>query len=61
MVLKACKICSYLSEEKKCPACGNDEFSTKWKGEIIIANPEKSVTAKKLGITKSGRYALSVS
>ncbi len=60
MVVKACKVCSYLTEEKKCPACGSDELSVRWKGEVMIANPEKSEIAKKLGITKSGRYALSV-
>jgi DNA-directed RNA polymerase subunit E" len=60
MALKACKVCSCLTEEKKCPLCGSDELSLKWKGEVVIANPEKSETAKKLGITKPGRYALSV-
>ncbi|MCL4400836.1 MAG: DNA-directed RNA polymerase, subunit E'' [Candidatus Parvarchaeota archaeon] len=60
MVLKACKVCSFLTEEKKCPICGSDELSVKWKGLVIIAAPEKSETAKKLGITKPGRYALSV-
>jgi len=60
MALKACKVCSYLTEEKKCPLCGSDDLSLKWKGQVIIADPEKSATAKKLGVTKSGKYALSV-
>ncbi len=40
--------------------CGSDELSLKWKGQVVISNPEKSETAKKLGITKPGKYALSV-
>jgi DNA-directed RNA polymerase subunit E" len=60
MVLKACKVCSHLTEEKKCIICGSDELSSRWKGEVMIVNPEKSETAKRLGITKAGRYALSV-
>ncbi len=60
MVIKACKVCSYLTEEKKCPICGGDELSVKWKGQVIIVDPEKSQTAKRLGITKPGKYALSV-
>ncbi len=61
MALKACKACSLLTEEKKCPLCGNDDLSSKWRGLVIITNPEKSETAKKLGVTKAGKYALSVS
>ncbi|MCL5009735.1 MAG: DNA-directed RNA polymerase, subunit E'' [Candidatus Parvarchaeota archaeon] len=60
MVVKACKVCSYLTEDKKCPACGSDDLSSRWKGEVMIVDPEKSETAKKLGITKPGRYALAV-
>ena len=61
MSLKACKVCKYLTEEKKCPACGGDDLSLKWKGEVVISSPEKSETAKALGVTKPGKYALSVS
>ncbi|MCL4399580.1 DNA-directed RNA polymerase subunit E'' [Candidatus Parvarchaeota archaeon] len=60
MALKACKVCNYLSDAKKCPMCGNEEMSLRWKGEIIVVDPEKSETAKKLNITKAGKYALSV-
>jgi DNA-directed RNA polymerase subunit E" len=60
MVVKACKVCSYLTEDKKCQACGSDDLSSRWKGEVMIVDPEKSETAKKLGITKPGRYALAV-
>ena len=60
MVEKACRVCNYLTEAKKCPACGSEDLSSKWKGEIIIADPERSEAAKKPGISKPGKYALSV-
>ena len=60
MALKACKVCSYLSDERKCPLCGGDDLSVRWKGEVVIVDPERSQTAKKLNITKPGKYALSV-
>jgi DNA-directed RNA polymerase, subunit E'''' (EC 2.7.7.6) len=60
MVLKACRVCHFLTEDKKCPSCGSDDLSAKWKGEVIINSVDKSETAKKLGITKPGKYALSV-
>jgi DNA-directed RNA polymerase subunit E" len=61
MSLKACKVCRYLTEEKKCPICGSEELSLKWKGEVVISDPQKSETAKALGVTKPGKYALLVS
>mgnify|MGYP001626510651 CR=1 FL=1 len=60
-MLRACRVCNFLTEEKKCPNCGSDDLSLKWKGIIIVSDPEKSEIAKSLGITKKGSYALSVS
>ncbi len=60
MAEKACRVCNYLTEGKKCPACGSDNLSSKWKGEIIISDSKKSEAAKKLGIGKPGKYALAV-
>ncbi len=60
MTEKACKVCSFITEEKKCPSCGSEELSVKWKGVVYIFSPEKSETAKKLNITKPGKYALAV-
>ncbi len=58
MVLKACTVCKHLTEGKKCEICGSDKLTPKWKGEINITNPDKSIVAKELGITKAGRYAI---
>ena len=60
MAEKACKVCSFITEGKKCPICGSDELSAKWKGVVYIFDPERSETAKKLNITKPGKYALAV-
>jgi RNA polymerase subunit RPABC4/transcription elongation factor Spt4 len=60
MAVKACKVCNYLTDEKKCPACGSDDLSLRWKGVIIIADSEKSAIAKEINIGKNGRYAITV-
>lgn len=56
----ACRNCRYISDKKPCPNCGSQDLSTKWEGEIIILNPEKSKIAKLLNIIKPGRYAIEV-
>ena len=55
---KVCKTCKIFVEEHKCPICGNNQFSTSWKGRIIILNPEQSEIAKKLKIQRKGTYAI---
>jgi DNA-directed RNA polymerase subunit E" len=57
----ACRKCRTLTTEKACPNDGSTELSNEWSGLIIIINPEQSLVAKTLGITKAGRYALKVS
>lgn len=57
----ACRKCRTLTTEKACPNDGSTELSNEWSGLIIIINPERSLVAKTLGITKAGRYALKVS
>ncbi len=60
MAVKACRVCNYLTEEKKCPACGSDDLSLKWKGVVLVADSEKSIIAKEMKIGKNGRYAILV-
>jgi DNA-directed RNA polymerase subunit E" len=60
MALKACRVCNYLTEERKCPMCGSDDLSLKWKGVVIISDGEKSEIAKAMNISKNGKYAISV-
>lgn len=56
---KACKDCSFISDEDKCPRCGG-ETSREWQGYLVIIDYTKSDIARKMGITANGRYALRV-
>ena len=58
-VLKACKSCSFVSEDDVCPRCGG-QTSKDWQGFLVVTDFEKSEIAKKMGITSNGRFALKV-
>ncbi len=60
-LFKACRKCKLLvpPRTKVCPNCGSTDFSDDWSGVAIIFT-EDSTIAKKLNITKPGRYALIV-
>ena len=58
-VLKACKSCSFVSEDDVCPRCGG-QTSKDWQGFLVVTDFETSEIAKKLGITSNGRFALKV-
>ncbi|MFH0714406.1 MAG: transcription elongation factor subunit Spt4 [Candidatus Diapherotrites archaeon] len=59
---KACRNCRRVIDEgNKCPNCGNDSFTTFWRGYVVIVNPEQSDISKKMGIEKPGKYALRLS
>jgi len=58
-IMKACKKCSYVTEEDKCPLCGS-ETSKDWQGYVIIVDHTKSEIAKRMGINVNGRFALRV-
>ena len=55
---RACKICKIIHEGEKCPNCGSKESTDSFKGRIIVLNPEGSVLAKNLNLTKPGEYAI---
>lgn len=55
----ACRKCHMITEEKRCPRCG-EATSPDWSGYVVILDPEKSEIAKRLNITEKGRYALRV-
>ncbi|HDM66850.1 MAG TPA: DNA-directed RNA polymerase, subunit E'' [Thermoplasmatales archaeon] len=57
--LYACKNCHQLTEEKICPQCAIPT-SKRWRGYVIIRDPENSQIAQKMNIKKPGRYALKV-
>ena len=56
--LKACKICSTIHEEEKCPKCESKESTESFKGRIILLNPEKSEIAQKLNLKEKGNFAI---
>ena len=59
---KACRACrKVVLEEKECPNCGSSTFTTFWRGYVVIADPEKSEIAQKMGINSPGKYALQLS
>ena len=59
---KACRGCRRVIEEgDKCPFCGGETFTTFWRVYVVIADPENSEIAKKMGIDKPGKYALQLS
>ncbi len=60
MPKKACKNCKTIYEGEKCPECGGKEFTTEFKGKIIILNPDQSEIAKKVNIKKPGTYAIKI-
>ena len=55
---RACKSCRTVHNLTKCPKCGSSEFSTTFKGKIVIINPEESEVAKKLKLREKGVYAI---
>jgi len=57
--MKACKQCSFISEDDACPRCGG-QTSKEWQGYLVIIDHEKSDIAKKMGIASNGKYALRV-
>ena len=56
--LKACKICSTIHEEEKCPRCDSKESTENFKGRIIVLNSEKSEIASKLNLKEKGNFAI---
>ena len=58
-IIKACKTCSAITEEDKCPLCGGDT-SKEWQGYVVIIDHTKSEIAKRMGINVNGKFALKV-
>jgi DNA-directed RNA polymerase subunit E" len=58
-ILKACKNCSFITEEDVCPLCGNPT-SKDWQGYVIIIDHTKSEIAKRMNIHVNGKFALRV-
>jgi DNA-directed RNA polymerase subunit E" len=58
-LLKACKHCSFITEEDVCPLCGN-QTSKEWQGYVIIIDYTKSEIAQRMGLNVNGKFALKV-
>ena len=57
VVQKACKNCSFITEEDKCPLCGNNT-SREWQGYVVIIDHTRSEIAQRMGIHVNGKFAL---
>jgi len=60
MKKKVCKKCKLFVDGNSCPSCKGNQFTTSWQGRLNILDANKSVIAKKLGITIKGEYAIKV-
>lgn len=60
MKKKVCRKCKMFVEGDVCPACKSNQFTTNWQGRLNILDANKSVIAKRLGITVKGEYAIKV-
>jgi DNA-directed RNA polymerase subunit E" len=58
----ACRDCHSVVEpdEDACPVCNSTSLTEDWAGYVIIAHPETSEIAEKMGVTEAGKYALKV-
>jgi RNA polymerase subunit RPABC4/transcription elongation factor Spt4 len=57
--IQVCRNCKTFTTEKVCPNCKSTNLSTSWKGLVIILNTNSEI-AKRLNISKEGKYALYV-
>lgn len=55
---KACKKCRIFVKGNECQLCKGTEFTTSWKGRIIVMDAEKSEIAQKLNIKVKGEYVI---
>ncbi len=65
---KACRQCRKIVEDEEgtpkvtvCPICQGNQFTTFWRGYVVITDPEKSEIARRMGIDKIGKFALRLS
>ncbi|MBW3018757.1 DNA-directed RNA polymerase subunit E'' [Candidatus Woesearchaeota archaeon] len=60
MKKKACKVCKIFYSGEECPNGHGSQAVTNWKGRIYIIDKENSEIGKKIGVEKSGEYAIKV-
>ena len=47
-------------EGPECPICKTSSFSNNWQGRITFIDVNKSMIAKKIGVTVKGEYSIKV-
>ncbi|MFQ6085453.1 MAG: transcription elongation factor subunit Spt4 [Candidatus Bathyarchaeia archaeon] len=57
---RACRICRTVTNESVCPNCDSKDLSRDFVGIVSIFDGDGSQIARKMGIKKSGRYAIRV-
>ncbi|MCD4666195.1 DNA-directed RNA polymerase, subunit E'' [archaeon] len=59
---KVCKSCKGITTKDKanCPICKSTQFTTSFKGRLVITDYKNSEIAKKIGITANGEYAIKI-
>ncbi|MBI2549060.1 DNA-directed RNA polymerase subunit E'' [Candidatus Woesearchaeota archaeon] len=55
---KVCKNCRHFVDGDECPYCKTSQFTTNWHGRITYIDAQKSMIAKKIGVTTTGEYAI---
>ena len=61
MAEHVCKNCRFIIQQGTvCPICGSTQLTSKWNGQVLVLNVDKSELAKKLGIKVNGVFAISV-
>ncbi len=50
-----------IEEGDKCPGCEGNQFTTFWRGYVVVIDAATSEIAKRMGIEKEGKYALRLS
>lgn len=60
VMLKACKKCKKLTDEKVCILHPDEKLSAEWSGFIYVKEHRFSIIADRAGITSEGMYAIKV-
>jgi RNA polymerase subunit RPABC4/transcription elongation factor Spt4 len=57
---KICKKCKLFVEDKSCPVCKGNQFTTVYQGKLYILDCNKSFIAQQMDLKEKGRYAIKV-
>lgn len=60
MAESVCRQCHRIVSGQVCAVCNSTTLTSDWSGYVVIIDPEKSLIAKRLGVTLPGKYALKV-